>query len=261
MITRPLLLACLGLFCAVGVPALRAEDKVVIWKLDDVKAGEKARLAKGFKRVADWARAEKTMVTMGVIVAPMSKPSAEDVEWIRANAVENGGPVEFWLHGWDHGSSTDASGAKTYEFQGPDTATQAKHLQDACALFTKTTGLTFHVFGAPYNQIDAHTPAALDTVPDLRIWMYGPKVDPKRTVIPRSINMEVATGKVSFAKFLEAYNAKPQKGPLLLQGHCGMWDDASFSDFTKVAELLKKDGWKTLTCAQYAESLKPAKTK
>lgn len=260
MIRPPPPMRLLALFSLLLLPALRAdEEKVVIWKLDDVKAGEKSRLAKGFKRVADWAKAEKTVVTMGVICESLTQPNKEDVEWIRQNAVENGGVVEFWLHGWDHRSVADAAGVKTFEFQGPDTATQAKHLKDACALFKKTAGLTFRAFGAPFNQIDAHTPAALDETPELTIWLYGPKVDARRTVLPRSLNMEVATGKVSYAKFIEAYEARPPRGLLLLQGHCGMWDDASFGDFTKIAGFLKQNGWVTRTCAQYAD--RPARGK
>jgi len=40
---------------------------------------------------------------------------------------------------------------------------------------------------------------------------------------------------------------------MLLQGHCGMWNDDSFHDFVKIAALLKQDGWTTLTAAQYAD--------
>lgn len=47
----------LALLCLFALSALTAaEDKVVIWKLDDVRAGEKKRLAPGFKRVAEWAK-------------------------------------------------------------------------------------------------------------------------------------------------------------------------------------------------------------
>ena len=42
---------------------------------------------------------------------------------------------------------------------------------------------------------------------------------------------------------------------MLLQGHCGMWDDDSFRDFVKIATLLKQDGWTTLTAAQYAQHM------
>ena len=245
------LLALLYLFAAAALSA--AEDKVVIWKLDDVKAGEKKRLAPGFKRVAEWAKAEKTVVTMGVICDSLAQPNADDVAWIKANAVENGGVVEFWHHGWNHRSWADATGKAMAEFRGPDVATQAKHLKDACEIFQKTTGLTFHAFGAPYNQADDATIVAMDAVPEITIWMYPPKNETKRKVLGRSLNIEVATGKVSYAKFAEDYATKKPTTMMLLQGHCGMWNDDSFKDFVKIATLLKQDGWKTLTSAQYVE--------
>lgn len=246
---RPFTLLCLSL----AALAAAAEEKIVIWKLDDVKAGEKKRLAPGFKRVADWAKAEKTVVTMGVICDSLAQPNAEDVAWLKANAVENGGVVEFWHHGWDHRSFRNDKGEQASEFKGPDLATQTKHLKDACEIFHRTTGLTFHAFGAPFNQSDETTAIALNAVPEITVWMYGPKSDQKRQVLGRSLNLETATGKVGYEEFAKAYAAKKPTGLLLLQGHCGMWDDASFKGFTQAAELLKKDGWITLTTAQYAE--------
>lgn len=246
----------LALLCLLVATLATAEEKIVVWKLDDVKAGEKKRLAPGFKRVADWAKAEKTVVTMGVICDSLEKPNAEDVAWIKANAIENGGVVEFWHHGWDHRSWTDAAGKQAWEFKGPDLATQTKHLKDAADLFKQTTGLTFHAFGAPFNANDDTTMTALDAVPEITVWMYGPKSDQKRLVLGRSLNIEIATGKVSYEKFAQDYAAKKPTGLLLLQGHCGMWDDASFKGFTQAAELLKKDGWTTMTSRQYAERLK-----
>jgi hypothetical protein len=65
--------------------------------------------------------------------------------------------------------------------------------------------------------------------------------------------VEVATGKVSYAKFAQDYAAKKPASMMLLQGHCGMWNDDSFHDFVKIAALLKQDAWTTLTAAQYLE--------
>ena len=247
------LLALLTLLAISSVVA--ADDKVVIWKLDDVKAGEKKRLAAGFKRVAAWAKAEKTVVTMGVICDSLAQPNADDVAWIKANAIENGGAVEFWHHGWDHRSWADATGKAMWEFRGPDVTTQAKHLKDAQAIFKQTTGLTFRVFGAPFNQTDDATITAMDAVPELTIWMYPPKNETKRKALGRTLNIEVATGKVSYDKFAKDYAAKKPTTMMLLQGHCGMWNDDSFNDFVKIAALLKQDGWITLTAAQYAEKI------
>ena len=61
-----------------------------------------------------------------------------------------------------------------------------------------------------------------------------------------------AAGKVSYAQFAQDYTAKKPTTVMLLQGHCGMWDDNSFRDFVKIATLLKQDGWITLTAAQYS---------
>jgi peptidoglycan/xylan/chitin deacetylase (PgdA/CDA1 family) len=244
----------LALLCLFAVHALTAaEEKVVIWKMDDVRAGEKRRLQAGFKRLAEWAQAEKTVVTMGVICDSFAQPNADDVAWIKAHAIENGGVVEFWHHGWDHRSWTDAAGKQLWEFRGPDIATQAKHLKDAQAIFKQTTGLTFRVFGAPFNQADDATIAAMDAVPEIAIWLYPPKNETKRKSLGRSLNIEPATGKVSYAMFAQAYAAKKPTGLMVLQGHCGMWNDESFRDFVKIAALLKQDGWITLTAAQYAE--------
>ena len=245
------LLAGLGL--AVLTVMLSAADvpaKVVIWKLDDLTAGEKRRVAPGFKRVADWADQNKSVVTFGIICESLSKPGADDVAWIKQHAIENGGRVEFWLHGWDH-KAWEEKGVRVSEFKGTSLEQQTKHFKDSCEIFAKTTGVTLHVFGAPYNQFDANTATAMDAVPELTIWMYGAKGDKKRTVLAHSIDMEVATGKVSYDAFMKAYLAKVPPALLVMQGHCGMWDDKSFTDFTKIAAFLAQEGWVTKTCGQF----------
>lgn len=229
--------------------------KVVIWKFDDVRAGEKFRLPSGFKKVALWAEKNKTVISMGVICDSLTTPNAEDVTWIKKNAIENGGTTEFWLHGWDHKKIKKADGTDGSEFNGPDLETQKKHFKDACEIFFKNTQLKFSTFGAPYNQNDDNTVAAMDVCPDLKNWFFGPK-DKARVVLLRSINMEVATGKVSYEKFMQAYKAKTPPSPLVLQGHVGQWDDQSYNDFIKIADFLSKEGWVAKTPRQWAELVK-----
>jgi len=239
-----------------GVELMAAESpKVVIWKFDDVRAGEKARLLPGFKRVSDWAAKNKTVISMGVICDSLATPNADDVAWIKKNAIENGGCVEFWLHGWDHKKIKKPDGTDGSEFNGATLETQKKHFKDACDIFNKNTQLTFNTFGAPYNQSDENTAVAMDVCPELQNWFFGPK-DKKRTVLSRSINMEVATGKLSYDKFMQAYKAKTPISPLVLQGHVGQWDDSSYNDFVKIANFLSKEGWVAKTPRQWAESSK-----
>jgi Uncharacterized protein conserved in bacteria (DUF2334) len=229
--------------------------KVVIWKFDDVRAGEKARLLPGFKRVSDWAVKNKTVISMGVICDSLANPNVEDVAWIKKNAIENGGCIEFWLHGWDHKKIKKSDGTDGSEFNGSDLETQKKHFKDACDIFNKNTQLTFNTFGAPYNQNDENTATAMDACPNLTNWFFGPK-DKKRIILGRSINMEVATGKVSYDKFMEAYKAKTPAGPMVLQGHVGQWDDQSYNDFVKIADFLSKEGWVAKTPRSFVQASK-----
>lgn len=229
--------------------------KVVIWKFDDVRAGEKARLLPGFKRVSDWAVKNKTVISMGVICDSLATPNADDVAWIKKNAIENGGCIEFWLHGWDHKKIKKPDGTDGSEFNGSDLETQKNHFKDACDIFNKNTQLTFNTFGAPYNQNDENTAVAMDVCPNLSNWFFGPK-DKKRVVLARSINMEITTGKVSYDKFMEAYKVKMPPSPLILQGHVGQWDDQSYNDFVKIADFLSKEGWSAQTPRQFAQPTK-----
>lgn len=239
-----------------GVKTFAAESpKVVIWKFDDVRAGEKFRLLPGFKKMNDWAVKNKTYITMGVICDSLSTPNTEDVAWIKKNAVENGGYIEFWLHGWNHKKLKKLDGTDGSEFNGSDLETQKKHFKDACDIFNKNTQLTFKTFGAPYNQNDDNTSLAMEVCPNLTNWYFGPK-DKKRLVLARSINMEVATGKVSYDKFMEAYKAKTPPSPLVLQGHVGLWDNQSYDDFLKISEFLTKEGWSAQTATQFAAKKK-----
>ena len=240
----------------VGTVVIAAESpKVVIWKFDDVRAGEKMRLMPGFKKVCDWAVKNKTVISMGVICDSLSNPNLDDVAWIKKNAIENGGCIEFWLHGWDHKKIKKSDGTDGSEFFGSDLETQKKHFKDACDIFNKNTQLTFNTFGAPYNQNDENTALAMDTCPNLTHWFFGPK-DKLRVVLGRSINMEVTTGKVSYEKFVQAYKAKTPLSPLVLQGHVGQWDEQSYNDFVKTADFLSKEGWIAQTPRQWAESAK-----
>ena len=192
---------------------------------------------------------------MGVICDSLTTPNADDVAWIKKNAIENGGRIEFWLHGWDHKKLKKTDGTDGSEFNGSDLETQKKHFKDACDIFNKNTQLTFNTFGAPYNQNDENTTVAMDVCPNLQNWFFGLK-DKKHILLARSINMEVSTGKVSYDKFVQAYNVKVPPSPLILQGHVGHWDDSSYSDFVKIANFLTKEGWVAQTPRQWAESAK-----
>jgi len=259
-------------FLPVAVPALLLvamatlscadSTRYVIWKFDDLRTGEKGNVAPMCSQLVDWAKANHTPITLGIICNSLTKATAKDLDWIKSNAVENGGVVEFWNHGWDHAKKDGANGvAGSTEFSNRDLASQTKTLTTSCAAMLAATGLTFRVFGAPYNASDATTEQALDTCPNLKVWLYGNKTDTRRCVLGRSAaQLEFKTGKVAYDAFVKTYT-NPKVPCLVLQGHPPYWDADSFAAFTRIAALLTTDGWKPSTALAYATAagLMPAR--
>lgn len=233
---------------------------VLIWKFDDLKAGSLASKASGIqdsvRNVAAWAAEKRSPVSLGIICNSLEAPLAEDADWIKSNAIENGGWIEFWNHGWDHGKVSGPDGkAVSFEFKGTDLAYQTLHLQKSMRVMRLATGLTFRVFGAPYNAYDGSTAQALDTCAELTVWLYGPPADPRRTVLHEQIRLEYKTGKVSFEKFMAQYEKLRAPPCLVLQGHPPYWDGESLAAFKRIAAVLAANGWLAQTPSAYASGL------
>jgi peptidoglycan/xylan/chitin deacetylase (PgdA/CDA1 family) len=227
--------------------------KFVLWKFDDLRGGSANGVGAGFNRVVEWLKEKKMKASLGIICDSLEKPTPSYIAFIKGNAVENGGLIEFWNHGLNHSKKPVANAES--EFKGTDLAFQAEHLAKASQLLKDLCGLTFHTFGSPYNEVDATTEQALSQNPDYQVWLYGLKPDgnePGRPLaLARTLNLEIATGKVSAEAFLGAYAKSPAHPYLLLQGHAGMWDEQSFKDFTVVADRLVADGWTFATPYEY----------
>lgn len=225
----------------------------VIWKLDDLRGGSVNGVGAGFNRVAEWCHGRRMKVSMGIVGNSLEKPTPAYIAWIKANAIENGGLIEFWNHGWDHGRKP--GGQADSEFKGTEPAFQRDHLTKANRFMQEATGITFHTFGSPFNASDAVTIQEMGQIPEFKVWLYGPKtvgMDAGRMmVLGRSLNLEAETGKVSAERFLEAYAKSHAQPYLVLQGHPGGWDDGSFRDFTTIADRLSADGWIFVTPYEY----------
>lgn len=242
--------------------AAEQPQHLLVWKFDDLRLGSKGKPATGISQsvrdVAEWADQHQVPISFGIICNTLANPNPEDVAWVKSHAVEHGGRIEFWHHGWDHRKAVPATGGnETCEFQQQDLAYQTCHLRDGIDAMRHATGLVFTTFGAPWNAVDATTVTAMDACPELNVWFYGPKTDQHRAVLPRTINLEYATGKVSYDLFAAQY-AKASGIPcLVLQGHPPLWGDNDLADFKRIAELLQRDGWQTVTPRDAATRLKP----
>ena len=216
----------------------RARPRRVMLKLDDVSL----RTYRRYDRVIRFLEEKGIVAGLGVIVSSLDNAPQEYVDWLKRNALENGGRVEFWNHGWDH-----AMDGKTRvdEFKGSGLAHQRENLAKSQDVFRKKTGLSMCALGTAGNSWDADTSAALAGRDDIRVWLYGnPKSDGGKRVLKRTFNLEHSVGRISFESFAKGYAKHRLDEYAVIQGHPNMWNDQSWNEFKKIVEQLIADGWK-----------------
>ena len=243
-------------------PAQLAKKRYVMFKFDDVK-NNYGRVHDRYKRVANYLGGRGHHAGFGVIVKGLDQePNEACVEWLKTNAVENGGNFEFWDHGWDHAmgfncaEDDDCDPSVSYggEF-GTSLSHQRAHLTQSIDVFRQCTGLTFHTLGTAGNVGNADTLTALRDHPEMKVWIFGSVAADDVLVLERKVNLEYEVGKVSYATFVSTYKNHRQRDYMVLQGHPAMWDDANFAQFTNVVVQLEKDGWIFVTPYEYYQLL------
>ena len=237
----------------------RAKKRYCILKFDDV-GNNKGRVHPKFDKVAKFLDERKLHGSFGVIVKSIeNQPNADYIAWLKKNAIENGGNFEFWDHGWDHAMffncKEDDDCDRTVKFHGEHVAGlahQRLHLNKALDTFTKHTGLVMHTLGTAGNAGDDNTRKVLAERPEVKVWIFGKgKSTPDLEVLGRWLNLEHAVGKVDYADFVKNYQRNRMKDYIVLQGHCAMWSDQHYADFTKIIDLLQKEGWIFVTPYEY----------
>ena len=235
-------------------PEQLAKKRYVMLKIDDVK-NHNGIIHQRFARVAEYLSEKKLKSGFGVIVKSIEEtPNERYIAWLKANAVENGGYIEFWDHGWDHAMSftcteddaCDRTATYGGEF-GTSLQHQRAHLAKSIDVFREYTGLTMHTLGTAGNVGNADTLTALRERSEMKVWIFGSGTDEDITILGRWLNLEYEVGKVSYASFVQNYKKHRQTDYIVLQGHAAQWDDANYAEFQKVVELLESDGWTFVT--------------
>lgn len=209
---------------------------LVVLKLDDVRARE-GKVDPRWQRAVEFLQSRHISAGLGVIADSLEGDHPEYFAWLRA--VVASGEFELWSHGYDH--RTWMEGDKKFcEFAGPSYETQRAHLEKAQALVKDKVGVTMRAFGAGYNAIDAATVRAFTAVPDLRVWLYGPKQAPGGVFVAQRspVEMERPTTKANFEAFVSAFEARPRELYYVLQGHPASWNDEHFAAFVKIVDYL-----------------------
>jgi peptidoglycan/xylan/chitin deacetylase (PgdA/CDA1 family) len=222
----------------------------IVLKLDDLGPAKNGKVPAQWLRVTEYAKAHNIKVSFGIIATGMTREAPEFFQWVKDRNAE--GMIEFWNHGWDHGSRPDATtaGKVVQEFNGETYEYQKKHMTDSNQLAREKLGFPFVSFGAPFNATDANTVKVLTEDPDIKVWLFGDAKNPAgKAVLPRdTIGIEYPTLLPSYADFLEAYAHNRGAGLHTMQGHPGGWGDDRWEQFVKVVDFL---------IAQKAEFLLP----
>lgn len=231
-------------------PTERSRPSVVL-KLDDLWY-EDGLVHPGWVQVMDFLRAEEVVGTIGLVCNSLEEGTAEYFQWIKDREAEG---HEIWHHGYCHCKPT-VEEQQRREFRGTDYDYQFDHLSSAHELAKEKLAITLRTFGAPYNSTDEHTARALDSLPDIKIWLYKETQAPtSKHVFARipEVNIEYPVHIPDFAKFQAGYTKHKDQDLLVIQGHPRSWveDPARFEDFKRIILFLKAEQVKFTTPYAY----------
>ena len=235
------------------------KTRFVMLKLDDL-VNVNGKVNPRITRVANYLKGKNLKGSFGVIVRSIeNKPNTEYVDWIKQNAIENGGLFEVWNHGWDHAMNftckEDDACARDKRFKSEFATSlehQRKNLARSLDTFKKWTGLEMHTLGTAGNAGTPDTLKALKERPEIKVWLFGNQRTKSPLILMRSANLEYTVGKVSFEAFQKAY-ATSNVDYFVLQGHPAMWDDQMFAEFKKIVEFLESESCRFVTPYEYAK--------
>ena len=180
----------------------------------------------------------------GIIGFSLEEDNKAYFDWIKD--LHASGRIEFWNHGYRNRKGTD----KTGEFEGSFEEQKAS-LERTQRLAKEKLGIELRAFGPHWSGTNAATARALEGIPEIKMWFYGPK-DSSKFVFPRVLTLENPTHVPDFAKFKAAYErVGHDKKCLALQGHPNSWNDERWDNFVKIIDYLKSKGCVFMTPSEY----------
>ncbi len=226
---------------------VRAEPPVVILKLDDVRQP----LHPNWQRVADYIETNRLKASFGIIGSSLESNNPSYFDWIRK--MNKKGHIEFWLHGYRERTKDDKNG----EFEQGSFEEQKAILERCERLAKEKLGFTLSAFGPHWSATTEATEQALDAVPEIQIWLYGPRQPKyyKKISLPRVMALENPTFVPDFEKFKTTYERVAAKEKfLVLQGHPPNWHSAErWNGFIQIVEFLRSKNCVFMTPSEYAK--------
>lgn len=250
----PVLAAIIGAFFplyAADTPS--ASPQVILLKLDDVVQNNlgSSPVPIRWQKTADYLKANNIKGSFGIICESLEKENPAYYQWIKD--IQQAGLIEFWLHGY-HLKKADEPG----EFEHGTAAEQQAILAKSEALAKAKLGFPLAAFGPHWSGMTEATDEALQAVPEIKIWLYGPK-QPKyftRLSIERIMALENPTFVPDPVKFKATYEkAAAKQAVLVLQGHPNQWDDKRWAGFVEIIDFLKSKNVVFMTPSEYLQKV------
>jgi peptidoglycan/xylan/chitin deacetylase (PgdA/CDA1 family) len=238
----------LGTAAAAG-KAAEETPQVIILKLDDVTnhgGHGDSPVSPRWQRVTDFCEKSDVKASFGIIGFSLEQDDQAYFDWIRR--LHRRGLIDFWNHGYRNRKATD----KTGEFEGPFEQQKAA-LERTQKLAREKLGIELKAFGPHWSRTNADTARALEGIPEIRMWFYGPR-DSSKFVFPRVLTLENPIFVPDPAKFRELYERVGRgRKCLALQGHPNAWGDKRWEGFVQIIDYLRSKGCVFMTPSQYME--------
>ena len=235
-------------------PVFPAKAQVIVFKFDDVT--ELGAVAGGpvsprWQRMTDYIEKNHLKASSGVICDSLEGEQPAYFRWIKEHHKKRA--IEFWHHGYrTHARNPED---KTGEFEQGTWQEHKALLDRGERLAKEKLGFEFAAFGPHWSSTTEATDRALEAVPQIKIWLYGPN-KPKyfsRLSLPRVMGLENPIFVPDFEKFQGSYNELAAGLPVLvLQGHPDQWKvETKWEGFFKIVEFLKSKGCVFMTPSEY----------
>jgi peptidoglycan/xylan/chitin deacetylase (PgdA/CDA1 family) len=256
-----LIILTITISCTDNYPTKSPMGMIVILKADDL-----ADTTANWNRFINVIEKKKISAGIGVIAQRVtSKGAISEIRRISEIKQSNEFPViEFWNHGLDHIKRKGKG-----EFV-ESRSEQTERLIKSQQIIKKTSFLTSHSFGAPFNITTSTTADALESTPEISVWQCyqihekqnNPAwKDPKKGKISandKHVMLDVDYASVNNFdenKIIENFDKDKKKPYVLIQIHPNVWHEKHFQRFERLIDFYKSKNITFMTPYQYYEYL------
>jgi peptidoglycan/xylan/chitin deacetylase (PgdA/CDA1 family) len=221
--------------------------QIIILKADDFTGVSSGTVTENWTRFINLILKKKIKAGLGLIGNSIDGNNKQYFELIKKLYLTN--RFEFWNHGFDHViGAVNSDGEIFHEFMNTSLEHQKEHLFRTQELAKEKLGIVLRTFGAPGNAFDENTRDALDSVDDIKVWLFGSNESDK-LVLGRFAEIEFPTHYPDYNRFIDNYDST--KNYLALQIHPNSWDGVRLDEFEKIVDFLVQEKATFLTPYEY----------